>query len=417
MMGRSSLFVLFALVGGCANGVVDDPGVPSEGQPADDLVIVAHSGQGSFNQPSGRSENTATKGGPFFRASSDGTGDASLNTFDRDEAALQADGTLTIATKKGVPGSDPQPADYFGGSFYNGGSFRYATVVSPVWQTKDAFDRVTPSFEAFTPAGTWIEVRVTAHLVSTGAWTDWYSLGVWARDASTVRRHSVAAQADAHASVVTDTLDLASKADALQVEVTLFSADDTATPQLRAVSAIADRKTPSAVTALAPFAGERAAWGTTLSVPQQSATAELSSPTATAMLLGFWGVTSTTTEAADLSKDIVIDGTNNLPFNTAFAAAIADGQLHSMVTRLSSFTEIEPLVAHGFPVAITADHTLVVKGFTATGDVIVNDPTLDAVETTYDRTQLTSQWQSAGGATFVVWPSTVQLPHDPLGAY
>ena len=56
----------------------------------------------------------------------------------------------------------------------------------------------------------------------------------------------------------------------------------------------------------------------------------------------------------------------------------------------------------------------------ANGGVVVNDPafaTDDAVETTYDRTQLTAAWLRAGGTTYVVWPDAKKLPADPAGAY
>lgn len=89
-----------------------------------------------------------------------------------------------------------------------------------------------------------------------------------------------------------------------------------------------------------------------------------------------------------------------------------------MVTCLSSFAQVEPLVATGIPVAIrvaygsgqldgspiasTPGHLLVVKGFTKGGDVIVNDPAFSSdasVETTYDRGQLTAAWRRSSGTT------------------
>src|SRR5690606_37922217 len=118
-------------------------------------------------------------------------------------------GTITIAQGKGHAGTDPQPTGYYGGSFYNGGTYRYAVATSPVWSAATPFDSVTPSFEALTPKGTWVHVKVAAHIAATGAWTKDYSLGVWAFDESTVRRHSVNGQKDANGDVATDTLELA----------------------------------------------------------------------------------------------------------------------------------------------------------------------------------------------------------------
>lgn len=371
--------------------------------------------------------------GPLFRAAYDGTPATSLNTFFRDEAALQADGTLTIATKKGWLASDPQPSGYYGGSYYNGGTFRYATVVSPVWSAKRVFDRVTPSFEALTPAGTWIEVRVSAHIIATGEWTKDYSLGVWADDADVVRRHSVGGQKDATGDVVTDTLELASPADALQVGVLLFSADESTTPRLRAVSASTSLRAATATS----DAIDPSLWGTTLAVPAHAqGDASSASPAAMSMLLGFWSVEAPPNELAAMTSDVAATDKENRMFDTACVAAAADGELHAMVTRLASLAQIERLVASGIPVAIglaydagqldgaplesATSHTVVVKGFTASGGVIVNDPAFAsraAVETTYDRTQLTAAWVRAGGTTYVVWPAAKKLPVDPVGGY
>lgn len=439
-MGRSLLAALLLLTGGCAAGVVDE----SKTAESDvvDPVKIPRAGSGDFMPDDHETPSTtpasAAGAGPFFRVAYDGPASATLNTLYRNEAALQADGTVTIATKKGYAGTDPQPADFHGGSFYNGGTFRYATVVSPVWSAANAFDSVTPSFEALTPPGTWIEVHVSAHLASTKEWTKEYSLGVWAHDESTVRRHSVPGQKDASADVVTDTLELASPADALTVTVTLFSADPTTTPQLRAISAItalrgAPHKTLPANAQL---------WGKTLAVPKHSQMVYpesgegWSAPTSTSMLLGHWGVQATPPSAAQLSTDVVYGGPGNDLFDTAFAAAAANGELHSMVTRLSSFAQVEPLVAHDVPVAIAVSygdgelsgaplasangHVLVVKGFSLSGAVIVNDPAFETdatVETTYDRAELTAAWNRAGGTTYVVWPDAKKLPVDPLGAY
>jgi hypothetical protein len=439
-MGRS-LFVAALLVfaSGCSHAIVDEQ--TTAGDEVIDPVKLPRSGTGNFGPeepaPSTTPSNPAGAG-PLFRAAYDGPSSASLNTFYRHEAALQSDGTITIATKKGYPGVDPQPADYFGGSFYNGGTYRYAATTSPIWTAANAFDSVTPSFEALTPAGTWVEVTVSARVVATGEWTKEYSLGVWAQDESTVRRHSVGDQKDAQGDVVTDTLLLASPADAITVTVTLFSADATTSPQLRAVSAITSLRgaAPKMKTASSDL------WGKTLAVPKLSqmvypeGAPAWSAPTSTSMLLGFWGVATTPPSAAQLSSDVLVDGPGNETFDTAFASAAANGGLHSMITRLSTFAQVEPLIAHDVPVAIAVtygdgeltgaplttatSHVLVVKGFTANGSVVVNDPafsTDDAVETTYDRAELTAAWNRATGTTYLVWPDARKLPVDSLGAY
>lgn len=438
-MLRRAALLLFVLSAACSS----EPASPAEGSApaaADGSRAPATGSQGSADgsRPSADAGSephapAKTQAGPLFRAAAD---DGALADFARDEASLESDGTVVIAAGKGHPGTDPQPSGYHGGSFYNGGTYRYAIVTSPVWTAAAAFDRVTPSFEVTTPPGTWVHVKVAARV--NGAWTKDYSLGVWAYDESTVRRHSVTGQGDVAGDVATDTLELNDAADALRVTVVLFSASAVETPRLRAVSAIAVKDGAPA----APLANDTTVWGTKLPVPKRSQMIYPGggevwcSPTSTSMLLAFWGIQETPPEAAKRCHDVVYGGTGNWPFNTAHAAGIEGGKLHGFVTRLGSFAQVERLVGAGVPVAIsvaygagqlggspipsTAGHLIVVKGFAEDGDVVVNDPAFGSdatVETTYDRTQLTTAWKRSGGTTYVVWPATKKLPTDPLGAF
>lgn len=385
--------------------------------------------------------------GPFFRVAADQGTFAKLTL---DEAVLSADGTIKIADGKGHDGTDPQPSGYHGASFYNGGTYRYAVVTTPEWTAASTFDSVTPSFEASTPPGTWIHVKVAARI--DGAWTKDYSLGVWAEDDSTVRRHSVESQADSNGDVSTDTLELTKPADALRVTAILFSSTSSssssssnASPTLRAISAIATKKTAG------PGAGngDGSALGKNLAVPKRSQMIYPNggeawcSPTSTSMLLAYWadtlsanGLRETPPQAASKCNDFVYQGTGNWPFNTAHASSIAGGLLHGAVTRLSSFGQVEQLISAGIPVAIsvaytkgqlkgspvssTAGHLIVVRGFAANGDVICNDPAFGSdasVEVTYDRGELTGAWKKSLGTTYLVWPATKTLPIDPQGAF
>ncbi|WP_345409720.1 C39 family peptidase [Nonomuraea salmonea] len=90
--------------------------------------------------------------------------------------------------------------------------------------------------------------------------------------------------------------------------------------------------------------------------------------------------------AAAGTYDASYQGTGNWPFNVAYAGRYG---LSGFVTRLRSAAELEPFVRAGIPVITsqsfkahelpgscysTNGHILVVTGFTAEGDVVVNDP-------------------------------------------
>lgn len=442
----ASLTVVAPVFSGCSS-TADEPLAPSSTTPPGATGDPSRDPASSSPPPADGSRPPATDPapssppGPLYRATAE-SGD--FGKFVLDDAVANTDGTLAIVPNGGHQANDPQPTGYKGGSFYNGGSYRYATVTSPAFTPPEAFDSVTPSFEAITPAGTWVHVKLAARIG--GTWTKDYSLGVWASDESTVRRHSVDGQADANGDVETDTLALKKNADALRVSVILFSETPGKTPTLRAVRAIATK----AGAAAKPLAEDKTAWGKNLAVPKRSQMIYPGggevwcSPTSTSMLLAYWadqldapGLRETPPQAAKACHDVTYAGTGNWPFNTAHAAAIDGGRLHGMVTRLSSFAQIERLVGADVPVAIavsygagqlgnspissTAGHLIVVRGFAANGNVICNDPAFPSdasVMVTYDRAQLTKAWQQHSmGTTYVVWPSTKTLPIDPLGAF
>lgn len=446
------LAMLAGLSSACGSGGSDAGGGERSGAGAD------QGAEGAGGDPSRGPASTATPGeegsrppasapapappGPLYRATA---ASGELAAFALDQVVAGADGALTLAPGSGHSASDPQPTGYQGGSFYNGGSYRYGIATSPAFSPPEAFDSVTPSFEALTPPGTWIHVKLAARIAGTGTWTKDYSLGVWASDSSTVRRHSVGGQGDANGDVQTDTLALSKTADALRVTVVLFSASPSASPTLRAVRAVATKRgaAPKAL------AADQTAWGKTLAVPKRSQMIYPGggevwcSPTSTSMLLAYWadqldaaGLRETPPQAAAACHDVTYAGTGNWPFNTAHAAAMDGGRLHAMVTRLSSFAQVERLVGAGVPVAIsiayapgelgsspiasTDGHLIVVRGFSAQGDVVCNDPAFPSdasVMVTYDRAQLTKAWQHSMGTTYVVWPNAKALPVDPLGAF
>jgi hypothetical protein len=165
------------------------------------------------------------------------------------------------------------------------------------------------------------------------------------------------------------------------------------------------------------------------------------SPTSLAMVMGYYGALPGpgatrwvgaqpdpwVAEAARRTFDRTYDGTGNWSFNTAYASTRG---LDAFVTRLRSLREAEDLVAAGIPVVIsvsfasgalagapisgTAGHLLVVVGFDAAGNPVVNDPagaTNAEVRRTYDRGQLERAWLGgSGGTAYVVRDAAHPLP-------
>jgi hypothetical protein len=360
-----------------------------------------------------------------------------LARFTREGTRVSSDGALELDPTTAKDGTDPFPTNgwFDGGSYYNGGAFRAGTATD-VQSVPGGFDSVVPSFDAQTPAGTWVKLTVAARIE--GTWTKDYELGIWAFDTTTVARHSVDGQGDTDGNVATDTLNLKRRADALRVTVHLFSERPDASPRVRALAAAVtdSRRTPQDATA------GRAGWGTVLDVPGYSQMIYPDggevwcSPTSTTMLLGYWGrklgrpqLEHPVPTAATHTYDWVYRGTGNWAFNTAYASAMADGALHGLVARFDAFAPIERLVAAGIPVSIsiayepgelpggaarrTDGHLIVVKGFTTTGDVVVNDPAFGSNETThatYPRAELWRAWRHSRGAAYILWPAGTALP-------
>jgi hypothetical protein len=351
-------------------------------------------------------------------------------------------------------GTDPMAAgSYLNGlNYYNGGSFLYGTMTSPVQTSTTPFDQVIASWNATTPAGTWLQTHIRV-LEKTG-WTHWYILPIWASDFSTIHRHSVRGQFDASGGVAVDTFVTQPNghpASAFQVSVTLFSTSSAVTPTLRLFTAVASYDNTQAQS----IPADHTVWGMNLNVPQRSQMLPeynglgfggggevWCSPTSTSMVMAYWAqvtgdqsLDQSVPDAARDTYDYTYDGTGNWPFNTAYAASYG---LTAFVTRMYSMSQIEQWIKAGVPIVIsvafnqgqlpgapvkkTGGHLLLVRGFTSTGDVITNDPaaSTDAgVQTVYKRSDLETVWLTGSyGTTYVMYPQGWTTPTvDALGSW
>jgi hypothetical protein len=357
--------------------------------------------------------------------------------WQRSAVNVTSGGVLVFDYVNAAVESDPYPAGgYDGGNYYNAGSYHVGEATSPEVPVGFAFTEAIASWNATTPAGTWVETLIRAR--DGDHWTKWYNLGIWASDDSTIQRHSVQLQGDADGFVAVDTLVLTAKKatfDAYQTKVRLFSTSAAATPTIDAFS-VATSTGATKPSSLAP--GNPANWNTLLNVPECSQMVYPDggevwcSPTSTSMVLAYWqgntGPCEPRVRAAVAGVyDRVYDGHGNWPFNAAYAAA--QPGLEGYVARLTSFAQAEEWVAAGVPVVISfawkndltgaaipssAGHLAVLVGFDANGDPIVNDPAAasdDAVQRTYDRTELESLWlEHSGGTVYLIYPTGYAVP-------
>jgi hypothetical protein len=334
------------------------------------------------------------------------------------------------------------------------------TWTSPVVQTDAAFTRLVASWNAETPGASRLRVEAQATTVA-GETSDWYTLGIWAADDAAVQRTSVAGQSDNLGRVDTDTLySRASPFVSYSLRVTLerASADDPS-PSFRSLGAsVSDFEYSAAIPTSAPSSTE----AVELSVPALSQEVHARqysqwggggeawcSPTSTEMVVEFWGRGPTADDlawvdssyadpsvdfAARATYDAAYHGTGNWPFNAAYAARYG---LDAFVTQLRSLTEAEQFVRVGIPLVAsiashpgelsgflfsggTNGHLVVIVGFDASGNPIVNDPAAwsDAsVRRVYDRSQFERVWlRGSGGTVYVIRPPEVALPPPPADA-
>jgi hypothetical protein len=313
---------------------------------------------------------------------------------------------------------------------YNNGTYLYGRYTGPV--VARTFKQAIISWQANTPQGTWIEVELRTRVGDT--WTKWYSMGVWNEANQPFKRHSVAGQGDTYANVATDTLAMKLTPNAVQARFTLFTTSSSTTPTVRSYGISFTNGTDQAGTV--PSTGKRS----NLAVPKRSQMVYPDggevwcSPTSSSMVMAYWGnvtgqtaLVRTVPTVKDGVWDYVYNGGGNWTFNTAYAAAAG---LEGKVARMTSLAEVEAWTAAGVPVAVSiayaegeldgtpirksGGHILVIRGFDAGGNVLVNDPaasTNEGVALTYNRLQFERVWlKYSNGTTYLMYPVGWNVP-------
>lgn len=244
-------------------------------------------------------------------------------------------------------------------------------------------------------------------------WTPWFSFGNWSEGGEKGSHEKQSFEGVGKLS--TDTLSLAETATEWQLQVRLSNATlkrawlCTAIPAARSIEP-----------------AHREAWGVELPVPQKSQMIYEGgnvwcSPTSLSMVMAAWGADLPIPEVLVPGVyDPVYEGTGNWPFNTAYAGAKG---FVSYVDRLPGYADLERWITRGVPVICsvaysrewlpnavhpyTGGHLLVVRGFTAEGDVICNDPaasTNEGVRVVYRRDLFQRAWLDRGGVVYLVYP-------------
>ncbi|MFE7765464.1 peptidase C39 family protein [Streptomyces sp. NPDC057438] len=315
-------------------------------------------------------------------------------------------------------------------------TWEYATWTSPVHRLTVPATEVIASWNASTPAGTWIGIELRG-TYSDGTDTPWYVLGRWASGDQDIRRTSVDGQEDGRSTVWTDTFAIDDPATGLRLasyrlRLTLHRTPGTRlTPTVWRLGAMGS-DVPDRFTVPASVPGV----ARELNVPRYSQETHKGqypeydnggeawcSPTSSQMIIEFWGRKPSAADlawvnpayadpqvchAARFTFDYQYEGCGNWPFNAAYAATYKDMQ--GVVTRLGSLTDLETLIAAGIPAITsqsflaseltgagygTAGHLMTVIGFTADGDVVANDPnspTNEAVRRVYRRREWENIW-------------------------
>jgi hypothetical protein len=389
------------------------------------------------------------------------TSDFASGTFEGARAVAVGDGAITFGTSAGTFAYD-DPFD----ATTQATTYDYDRWTSPVSTPAFALTELVSSWTADTPSGTWIQVEMQGTTTSATS-TKWYVMGRWtsqmpSETTGDIHRTSLGGQGDADGTIAIDTF-FAAKGVALtnyQLRVTLYRKHGTsAAPMLRSVGAIASALPDDTSVAAGPLGG---AEGVTLDVPQYSQEVHHGeypefdgggeawcSPTSTEMVVEFWGSEPSVADLsaipyADPSVDFAAlhtfdwhySGAGNWPFNTAYAGSFG---LEGQVVQLRSLTEAEQFIKAGIPLVVsvafkknqldnagysTNGHLMVIRGFTPSGDVIVNDPASRlvasnaAVENVFDRQQFADVWlpsSRSGGIAYVIHPAGSQLPASVSG--
>ncbi len=367
------------------------------------------------------------------------------------------DGTTDVSGALQLKSSSDSPQQYTD-TFGTAGSREYVfgSWTSPVVELGFPADEAVSSWNADTETGTWVQVDFRGRHAD-GSWTKWYVMAQWTAgnefDKGDIHRTSVDGQQDSDGTIYTDTFSAAAGKEitAHQTKVTLYRPAGTKAKISVSLVGTMASAIPASISGTSPFLLGHAA---ELDVPRFSQEIHAGeypeyagggeawcSPTSSTMVLYYWDKSVAAENLEDIvapngdpqvdwaamhTYDFTYGGAGNWPFNAAYTSTFG---LNSFVTRLRDLSEAEKFIEAGIPLVVsvsfskaelpeagysTNGHLLTIIGFTADGDVIINDPAADSnddVRRVYPRDKFEKVWANkSGGITYVTYPEGTELP-------
>ena len=303
---------------------------------------------------------------------------------------------------------------------------RTGSWTSPEVPTPFGFTELIPSWNVTAPSDTGLRLEVRVRSRGRGRWSPWLDLGSWGRTRASGSRTT--SWRTGHVNV--DYLALKRPADAYQVRVEFisFSLDRATAPSARRL-AISYSGVVAVDLGSRSLAGPASVihslgWARDLPVPfrtqkdaPKSLSGEICSPTCVSMVMAYCGVDRPTVENALAIYDPESEIFGNWGRAVARAGELG---LDAWVTRFRNWDDVKAQVAAGqpvvasvrfrageFPSAVlpeTDGHLIVIRGFTASGDVIVNDPASRdrGNGAVYRAGELARAWFGHGGVGYVI---------------
>jgi len=306
---------------------------------------------------------------------------------------------------------------------------------SSIVSVRFPFTELLPCWNVATPADTGVVFHVRTRDRASAQWTPWLRVGAWGRVTGKERQDNCA-----FGRVDVDTLRLDRPADAYQIRATLqsFGLALNVTPAVRRIAvtysgAIAADSVWAA--AMHPDAGPAERWARDLNIPYHpqgdndyAVTGMTCSPTSVSMVLEYWGVDRPTME----NCLAIWDDHNELFGNWCNATQrAAELGMDSWLQRFRNWEQVKEMISAGQPIVAsirwekgtfdnspifrktgTDGHLIVIRGFTRSGDVIVNDPgnREKGNRVIYPAHGLAHAWFGNGGVGYVIRPPAKPLP-------